>query len=157
MRRVLLIVFALASLGASTARAQAPLDLDAAPDPFPAIGQKALAAAAVYWGADPCPNGVRELPATEDQLGASMASGRCVIFWDPKVAPTTPLEWCTRVIHEDGHLLGYGHTANPWDAMYGGPRITVGSGPFRAQSSSDGFCYGHGFYRTWRRRGVLAT
>lgn len=158
--RIALLIAMLAAAASFAGRPafaeQAPLDLNATPQPFPAIGQKALAAADRYWGSNPCPNGVSELPASHDTLGASMAAGGCTIFWDPVVAPTTPLEWCTRVIHEKGHLLGLGHNDDPWSAMYGGARVLVLSGPFVAHSSSEGFCYGAGFYRTWKRRGANA-
>jgi hypothetical protein len=147
MRRALALALALAACAATPAAAFDP----AGPvTPFPAAGQRALQQSPGFWGSNPCPNGYTERYAPYSEVGAPMsaAPGTCTIYWDPALAPTSPLEWCVTVLHEGGHLRGIPHDNNPWSVMYQGPRIIVLSGRFHATNNAEGWCYGRGFYRT---------
>lgn len=94
---------------------------NAAPDIAPWLG-----AAQSYWQATPnCPGGVAgvQLVAGNTQGGLMAAdSPGCTIYYNPQNMPLRPWSWCVVIVHEYGHLLGYGHTAVQTDVMYaGGP------------------------------------
>jgi hypothetical protein len=101
-----------------------------APDPAtdPQIAQW-MATAQGYWGAAPnCPQGISVQRAQwlpDPGVWAAAVQGGCAVAFDPDFYPPPAgydLGWyqaamCSVVAHEWGHLLGYGHVADPNNLM----------------------------------------
>jgi hypothetical protein len=101
-----------------------------APDPAtdPQIAQW-MATAQGYWGAAPnCPQGIsiqRAQWLPDPGVWAAAVQGGCAVAFDPDFYPPPAgydLGWyqaamCSVVAHEWGHLLGYGHVADPNNLM----------------------------------------
>lgn len=107
---------------AHLAQAQAAPDADPAADPQ--IAQW-LQVAQAHWGAAPnCPSGLsiqRAQWLADPNVWAAAVQGGCAMAFDPDFYPA-PAEYdsgwyaaamCSVVAHEWGHLLGYGHVADP--------------------------------------------
>jgi hypothetical protein len=88
-----------------------------------------LQAAQGYWGAAPnCPNGIsiqRAQWLPDPNVWAAAVQGGCSMAFDPDFYPA-PADYaagwyraamCSVVAHEWGHLLGYGHVADPSNLM----------------------------------------
>jgi Matrixin len=102
----------------------------AVPDPAtdPQIGQW-LAVAQAHWGAAPnCPGGLsiqRAQWLPDPNVWAAAVQGGCSLAFDPDFYPAPAgydqgwyqAAMCSVVAHEWGHLLGYGHVADPNSLM----------------------------------------
>jgi hypothetical protein len=101
-----------------------------APDPAtdPQIAQW-MATAQAFWGAAPnCPGGIsiqRAQWLPDPSVWAAAVQGGCAVAFDPDFYPA-PADYdqgwyqaamCSVVAHEWGHLLGYGHVADPNNLM----------------------------------------
>jgi hypothetical protein len=87
-----------------------------------------FAAAQAHWGG-PLPtcieDGVRSIPVhallyddPDPEVAARAEQPGCRIWLDRRIwREMRPLEACTVVVHEWGHLLGYGHVEDPLDLM----------------------------------------
>jgi hypothetical protein len=88
-----------------------------------------MASAQAYWGAAPnCPNGIsiqRAQWLPDPGVWAAAVQGGCAVAFDPDFYPA-PADYdqgwyqaamCSVVAHEWGHLLGYGHVADPNNLM----------------------------------------
>ncbi len=107
--------------------AQAPATT-ADPATDPQIAQW-LGLARAYWNASPnCPQGislVRAESLPDPGVWAAAVPGGCEIAFDPDFYPAPAgydRAWwqaamCSVVAHEYGHLLGYGHVADPSNLM----------------------------------------
>jgi hypothetical protein len=106
--------------------AQAAAGADPATDPQ--IAQW-MATAQAYWGAAPnCPDGLSIQRAEwlpDPGVWAAAVQGGCAVAFDPDFYPA-PADYdqgwyqaamCSVVAHEWGHLLGYGHVADPNSLM----------------------------------------
>lgn len=82
-----------------------------------------------YWGATPsCPDGIsiqRAQWLPDPNVWAAAVQGGCAVAFDPDFYPA-PADYdrrwyqaamCSVVAHEWGHLLGYGHVADPSNLM----------------------------------------
>lgn len=113
--RLILLALALAALCAAPAQAA----------PFTPELEADYAYAAEWWGATPtgCSSLTREtLPTLPDDRGgeatrpvAGVAPAPCIIVIREGLQPCEQREV---VLHEYGHLLGYGHSEDPADIMY---------------------------------------
>jgi len=108
--------------------AQAAAAPGADPATDPQIAQW-LAIAQAHWGAAPnCPNGIsiqRAQWLPDPGVWAAAVQGGCAVAFDPDFYPA-PADYdqgwyraamCSVVAHEWGHLLGYGHVADPNNLM----------------------------------------
>jgi hypothetical protein len=88
-----------------------------------------MAIAQGYWGAAPsCPDGIsiqRAQWLPDPNVWAAAVQGGCAVAFDPDFYPA-PADYdrgwyqaamCSVVAHEWGHLLGYGHVADPSNLM----------------------------------------
>jgi hypothetical protein len=88
-----------------------------------------MATAQAFWGAAPnCPNGIsiqRAQWLPDPGVWAAAVQGGCAVAFDPDFYPA-PADYdqgwyqaamCSVVAHEWGHLLGYGHVADPNNLM----------------------------------------
>jgi hypothetical protein len=88
-----------------------------------------LAVAQAHWGAAPnCPNGIsiqRAQWLPDPNVWAAAVQGGCTVAFDPDFYPAPAgydqgwyrAAMCSVVAHEWGHLLGYGHVADPNSLM----------------------------------------
>ncbi len=108
--------------------AQAAATAGADPATDPQIAQW-MALAQAHWGAAPnCPGGIsiqRAQWLPDPNIWAAAVQGGCAVAFDPDFYPA-PADvdqgWyqaamCSVVAHEWGHLLGYGHVADPNNLM----------------------------------------
>jgi hypothetical protein len=108
--------------------AQAAAASAADPANDPQIAQW-MATAQAYWGAAPsCPDGIsiqRAQWLPDPNVWAAAVQGGCAVAFDPDFYPA-PADYdpgwyqaamCSVVAHEWGHLLGYGHVADPNNLM----------------------------------------
>jgi hypothetical protein len=88
-----------------------------------------MASAQAFWGAAPnCPGGISMQRAQwlpDPAVWAAAVQGGCAVAFDPDFYPA-PADYdqgwyqaamCSVVAHEWGHLLGYGHVADPNNLM----------------------------------------
>lgn len=113
----------------------------AVPDPAtdPQIAQW-MAVAQGYWHAAPnCPNGLsiqRAQWLPDPGVWAAAVQGGCAVAFDPDFYPAPAgydAGWyqaamCSVVAHEWGHLLGYGHVADPNSLMNAVTPINIVNG-----------------------------
>jgi hypothetical protein len=98
-----------------------------APGSPAAIAAQRIAVA--HWGVDPCGGDVairwRRAPRLVNAVAhwsipvpdtGPAAHRDCVIVFNPRETFAWP-KFCTVIVHEYGHLLGLGHTADPGDVM----------------------------------------
>ena len=102
--------------------------------------RRAQAIAERKWGEVPCSGDVEiwwDALDDTDTLAVSFWRGgwreiaerwRCRAIFNTQVAFTWPM-FCSIVVHEYGHLLGYEHSANPRSVMY--PEYVRAYGPCR--------------------------
>jgi hypothetical protein len=108
--------------------AQAAAAPAADPTTDPQIAQW-IADAQAYWGTAPnCPGGIsiqRAQWLPDPNVWAAAVQGGCAMAFDPDFYPA-PADYdqgwyqaamCSVVAHEWGHLLGYGHVADPNNLM----------------------------------------
>jgi hypothetical protein len=154
-RLTLFTLLACALVAPATARAdsaaRAPADVyrahlaqaAAAPGADPATDPQVaqwLAAAQAYWGVAPnCPSGLsiqRAQWLADPNVWAAAVQGGCAMAFDPDFYPA-PANYdqgwyqaamCSVVAHEWGHLLGYGHVADPSNLMNAVTPINVVGG-----------------------------
>ena len=108
--------------------AQAAAAPAADPATDPQIAQW-MATAQAYWGAAPnCPDGIsiqRAQWLPDPNVWAAAVQGGCAVAFDPDFYPAPAgydqgwyqAAMCSVVAHEWGHLLGYGHVADPNNLM----------------------------------------
>lgn len=108
-----------------------PAAADANPDPSrDPLVRRWITVAQAYWGASPaCLGGVDVVVGNwgpQDDTWAFTARGGCWIVLRPTVYPapsgSDPIGWrqamCSTIAHEWGHMLGYGHSADPRSLMH---------------------------------------
>ena len=108
--------------------AQAAAAQGADPATDPQIAQW-MGLAQTFWGTTPnCPNGISIQRAEwlpDPSVWAAAVQGGCAVAFDPDFYPA-PADFdpswyqaamCSVVAHEYGHLIGYGHVADPSNLM----------------------------------------
>jgi hypothetical protein len=124
MKRLLLLGMALFLLGTASAQAR----------PFGPVEEADYAYAQAFWGVQSpplCGEVVKtvEPPATGTTADATMPTSltsRCVMqVSEEPVESNGPGIVCIAIIHEFGHLLGLGHSADPGSVMYPEPATSL--------------------------------